>query len=144
LDAEDVLEMMKEEFGDNAEISAEEKAKFLAAQIMKHKKKDRLFYRMKAVRDLSSNNKIDITISDSLQKLIKKSKKKSDDEPLDQEQVERTDSEISHRLKLALSENNTKSVVEFSASAYAVLEKEQKCRIVIERYGNLEDDVTFK
>lgn len=43
-----------------------------------------------------------------------------------------------------LSENGKKSVVEFAASSYAVLENEQVCRIIIERYGKLDQDVTFK
>ena len=43
-----------------------------------------------------------------------------------------------------LSENGRKSVIEFAASSYAVLENEQVCRITIERYGRLDHDVTFK
>ena len=43
-----------------------------------------------------------------------------------------------------LSENGQKSVVEFAASSYAVLENEQVCRIIIERYGNLEQECTFR
>ena len=36
------------------------------------------------------------------------------------------------------------SVIEFAASSYAVLENEQVCRIVIERYGKIDQQVTFK
>ena len=43
-----------------------------------------------------------------------------------------------------LSENNTFSVIEFTASSYAVLENEQICRILIERYGKLDNEITFK
>lgn len=43
-----------------------------------------------------------------------------------------------------LSENGRKSVIEFAASSYAVLENEQVCRIIIERYGKLDQDVTFR
>ena len=43
-----------------------------------------------------------------------------------------------------LSENGRKSVVEFAASSYAVLENEQVCRIIIERYGKLDQEVTFR
>jgi len=43
-----------------------------------------------------------------------------------------------------LSENGTKSVIEFAASSYAVLENEQVCRILIERYGRMDQDVTFR
>jgi hypothetical protein len=43
-----------------------------------------------------------------------------------------------------LSENGRKSVIEFAASSYAVLENEQICRITIERYGKLDQAITFK
>jgi len=43
-----------------------------------------------------------------------------------------------------LSENGKKSVIEFAASSYAVLENEQVCRIIIERYGKLDQEVTFR
>ncbi len=43
-----------------------------------------------------------------------------------------------------LSENGEKSVIEFAASSYAVLENEQVCRIIIERYGNLDKECTFR
>jgi len=43
-----------------------------------------------------------------------------------------------------LSENGQKSVIEFAASSYAVLENEQVCRIIIERYGKLDQEVTFR
>ena len=43
-----------------------------------------------------------------------------------------------------LSENGKKSVVEFAASSYAVLENEQICRIIIERYGKLDQECTFR
>lgn len=43
-----------------------------------------------------------------------------------------------------LSENGKLSVVEFAASSYAVLENEQVCRVIIERYGKLDQEVTFK
>ena len=43
-----------------------------------------------------------------------------------------------------LSDNGRKSVVEFAASSYAVLENEQVCRIIIERYGKLDQEVTFR
>ena len=36
------------------------------------------------------------------------------------------------------------SVIEFAASSYAVLENEQVCRIVIERYGKIDQQVNFK
>jgi hypothetical protein len=43
-----------------------------------------------------------------------------------------------------LSENGKKSVIEFAASSYAVLENEQVCRIIIERYGKLDQEVKFR
>ena len=43
-----------------------------------------------------------------------------------------------------LSDNGKKSVIEFATSSYAVLEDEQVCRIVIERYGKLDQEVSFR
>ncbi len=43
-----------------------------------------------------------------------------------------------------LSENNTKSVIEFSVSSYAVLENEGICHMSIERYGKTDTEVSFR
>ena len=43
-----------------------------------------------------------------------------------------------------LSEENSLAVLEFAATSYAVLENEMYCRIIIRRYGNLDNDVNFK
>jgi hypothetical protein len=51
---------------------------------------------------------------------------------------------VRQRVQKDLSENNTKSVIEFAASSYAILENEQVCKIMIERYGNLENEISFR
>ena len=51
---------------------------------------------------------------------------------------------VRQRAQKDLSENNTKSVIEFAASSYAILENEQVCKIMIERYGNLENEISFR
>jgi solute carrier family 8 (sodium/calcium exchanger) len=43
-----------------------------------------------------------------------------------------------------LSEGGRKAVVEFAASSYAILENEKICRILIERYGNVNCQVSFR
>ena len=54
------------------------------------------------------------------------------------------DALVRQRVQKDLSENNTKSVIEFAASSYAILENEQVCKIMIERYGNLENEISFR
>lgn len=68
------------------------------------------------------------------------------EEPEDEDSPSRDDIEIGIRGNFMkdLSENGRKSVVEFAASSYAVLENEQVCRILIERYGKIDQDVTFR
>jgi hypothetical protein len=51
---------------------------------------------------------------------------------------------VKQKIMKDLSENGTKSVVEFAASSYAVLENEQLCKIMIERYGSLETEISFR
>ena len=51
---------------------------------------------------------------------------------------------VKQRVGVDITENGTRSVVEFAASSYAVLENEQLCKIMIERYGNLENEISFR
>lgn len=51
---------------------------------------------------------------------------------------------VKQRAQKDLSENNTKSVIEFAAASYAVLENEKLCKIMIERYGNLDKEISFR
>jgi hypothetical protein len=51
---------------------------------------------------------------------------------------------VKQRTHKDLSENNTKCVVEFAASSYAVIESEKVCKIIIERYGYLQKEVEFR
>ena len=60
------------------------------------------------------------------------------------EEDEDDEVEIKGDIFKDLSENGQKSVIEFAASSYAVLENEQVCRIIIERYGKLDQEVTFR
>jgi hypothetical protein len=60
------------------------------------------------------------------------------------EEDEDDEVEIKGDIFKDLSENGQKSVIEFAASSYAVLENEQVCRIIIERYGKLDQDVVFR
>jgi hypothetical protein len=60
------------------------------------------------------------------------------------EEDENDEVEIKGDIFKDLSENGQKSVIEFAASSYAVLENEQVCRIIIERYGKLDQDVVFR
>ena len=52
--------------------------------------------------------------------------------------------EIDIRQTNDLSENNRFSIIEFAVSSYAVLENEGKCRIIVERYGRLDNQIQFR
>ena len=43
-----------------------------------------------------------------------------------------------------MSENDTKSVIEFSTPSIAVFENEGTARIGIDRYGNLDEEITIR
>ena len=51
---------------------------------------------------------------------------------------------VKQRTHKDLSENNSKCVIEFAASSYAIIESEKVCKIIIERYGNLQKEVSFR
>lgn len=49
-----------------------------------------------------------------------------------------------HGSLVDLSERGTLAVLEFTASSVAVLEREQKCKVGIKRYGRKDSSVTFR
>ena len=85
---------------------------------------------------LSGGRKTEMELSEKLDKVLKNT----------ESEVSLGDDDIQIRgnFNKDLSENGTKSVIEFQASSYAVLENEQICRITIERYGKLDQEVTFR
>lgn len=136
--AEEILEYSKD-FADRTDITDDEKAKLLAAMILRDKEKSRIHYRINGVRQLTGSRKNEIELPAHLEKLAKR-KENAEYESVNQN----IDVRINGEFIKDLSENGAKSVIEFAASSYAVLENEQVCRIMIERYGKMDQDVTFR
>lgn len=137
--AEEVLKYTKEMIGDRDDITDDEKAKLMAAKILKSKEKSRIHYRINGVRQITGGRKTEIELPSHLEKLLKRNES-------EEESQSRDDMDIQFKSNMFkdLSEGGRKSVIEFAASSYAVLENEQVCHILIERYGRLDQDVTFR
>jgi len=108
----------------------------VAARILQSKKKSPAHYRINGVRELTGGRKTEMELSPRLEKIIEQ---KDDDGNLSTVDVNFKGEAIKD-----LSENGKKAVVEFAASSYAVLENEQECLIMIEKYGNTEQECTVR
>ena len=137
--AEEVLKYTKEMIGDRDDITDDEKAKLMAAKILKSKEKSRIHYRINGVRQLTGGRKNEIELPSHLEKILKT--RESEEESMSKDEL---DIHFKGNMFKDLSEAGKKSVIEFAASSYAVLENEQVCHIIIERYGKLDQDVTFR
>lgn len=134
---EEVLEFNKK-IGDNSDLTDSERAKLVAHKILKTEKKSLAHYRINGVRMLSGSRKNEMELSEKLEKISRLSENEDVVTPFG-------DNDLQIRgMVQDLSENGTKSVIEFAASSYAVLENEQICRVIIERYGKLDQEVTFR
>jgi len=131
---EEVLEFNKK-IGDNNDLTDAERAKLVAHKILKTEKKSLAHYRINGVRMMSGSRRTEMELSPKLDAIEKRSE--SSDPVIT---LGETDLQIRGLIQ-DLSENGTKSVIEFAASSYAVLENEQICRIIIERYGKLDQEV---
>lgn len=134
---EEVLEFNKK-IGEASDLTDSERAKLVAHKILKAEKKSLAHYRINGVRLMSGSRKTEIQLSEKLEKISRQSDANED------AVTPFGDAELQVRGVQDLSENGTKSVIEFAASSYAVLENEQICRIIIERYGKLDQEVTFR
>lgn len=136
--AEEVLQYTKA-IGDRTDLTEDEKAKLMAAKILKSKEKSYAHYRINGVRQLTGSRRNEIELPEHLQEILKKNEIEEASHSKDELGIQ-----LHGTFLKDLSENGKKSVVEFAASSYAVLENEQVCRIIIERYGKLDQDVTFR
>lgn len=157
MSAEEVLKYNKE-IGTREDLTEDERAKLVAAKILKEKEKSRIHYRIHGVREIIGGRKNDLELPPRLEKVIFYNIKSTGFKILilnkikimkKEENAEDDNNEFEMKVKgeealRDLSENGKKSVVEFAASSYAVLENEQVCRIIIERYGKLDEEVKFR
>lgn len=68
--AEEVLKYTKEMIGDRDDITDDEKAKLMAAKILKSKEKSRIHYRINGVRQITGGRKTEIELPSHLEKVI--------------------------------------------------------------------------
>lgn len=125
---EDVLKIMREIEDDGAYENEDEKAKLIAAEILKSKQKSRLHYRLAATRFLSGGR------SNTIEE------PKQDESGQNDEQF----SNARRRTFKDRSENGSKAVVEFSNPAYAVLENEGSLGIKVVRYGKCDEECQLR
>jgi hypothetical protein len=138
------------------DITDEEKAQLVAVKILNQKVKNPLHYRINGVRKLTGSKKNEPELPPHLQKVIKvcflncvliKPYSFGRLKILDRSEsiCENENSIVVNQKPVKdLSENNTKSVVEFSVSSYAVLENEGVCHMSIERYGKIDNEISFR
>jgi hypothetical protein len=111
----------------------------VAHKILKAEKKSLAHYRINGVRMMSGARKTEMELPEKLDRVLKKAESGENIVSLGDHDIQ-----IKGAFNRDLSEGGTKSVIEFAASSYAVLENEQICRITIERYGKLDQEVTFR
>ena len=69
MSAEEVLKYTKEMIGDRDDITDDEKAKLMAAKILKSKEKSRIHYRINGVRQITGGRKTEIELPSHLEKV---------------------------------------------------------------------------
>lgn len=125
--------------GERDDLTEEEKAKLVAAKILKQKEKNRMHYRINGIRSLTGGRRVEPALPERLEKILEKTENRDENES-----AEESDLLVKQKAVKDLSEGGRKAVVEFAASSYAILENEKICKILIERYGNIHSEVSFR
>ena len=61
--------ILKKEIGDRDDLTEDEKAKLMAAKILKSKEKSRIHYRINGVREITGSRKNEIELPSHLEKV---------------------------------------------------------------------------
>jgi solute carrier family 8 (sodium/calcium exchanger) len=127
------------------DLTNEEKAKLIAAKVLKNKEKSLAYYRINGIRAFTSGKSNDVELNPRLTSILEKSELSKDEHLYRNEEHENQQKTLlSHQQLLNdMSDNGRKSVIEFAVSSYAVLENEKLCRVVIDRYGDLTKEISF-
>lgn len=128
------------------DLTNEEKAKLIAAKVLKNKEKSLAHYRINGTRALISGKSNDLELSPRLTRILEKSESfNEDNEDINEENDNHQKALLKHQQVINdISENGRKSVIEFGAASYAVLENEGKCEVTIDRYGDLSKEISFR
>ncbi|KAL5018010.1 hypothetical protein ScPMuIL_003732 [Solemya velum] len=117
---------------DDPALSEEEAAKIAAAKLAENESHDRGWYRINATRLLTGGRKLIPRVIGSFQELYERVQLPEDERDPDTPRM------IDH------TEGGTKSVLDFTAAAVAVMENEKKVRIGIKRYGRTDLPVSVR
>ncbi|CAM4784044.1 unnamed protein product [Rotaria magnacalcarata] len=127
---DELLQFLRD-LGQSSNLSIEDKAQLFAAKLSENMHRSRMQYRIQGARMLTGGKSLFVNLPDKLQEIYDTMEKyqRMDDEPSPSPIVQ----EIDHLPKL-----------EFTATAYAVLENEQRIDVIIKRTGPINVNVRFR
>ncbi|CAF2065948.1 unnamed protein product [Rotaria magnacalcarata] len=127
---DELLQFLRD-LGQSSNLSIEDKAQLFAAKLSENMHRSRMQYRIQGARMLTGGKSLFVNLPDKLQEIYDTMEKyqRMDDEPSQSPIVQ----EIDHLPKL-----------EFTATAYAVLENEQRIDVIIKRTGPINVNVRFR
>ncbi|XP_050390892.1 sodium/calcium exchanger 3 isoform X2 [Patella vulgata] len=115
------------------DLPEDEAAKIAAKKIVEHQHHDRGWYRINAIRNMSGGKKLIPKVLNTFDDLYNR---------VQLPEEERDEATVTKRFDH--SEGGTKPVIEFTASAVAVLENEGKVRIGIRRSGKIDVPISVR
>ncbi|KAK6170124.1 hypothetical protein SNE40_018596 [Patella caerulea] len=115
------------------DLPEDEAAKIAAKKVVEHQHHDRGWYRINAIRNMSGGKKLIPKVLNTFDELYNR---------VQLPEEERDEAAVTKRFDH--SEGGTKPVIEFTASAVAVLENEGKVRIGIRRSGKIDVPVSVR
>ncbi|CAF0777039.1 unnamed protein product [Rotaria sordida] len=139
---DELLQFLRD-LGQTTNLSLEDKAQLFAAKLSESMHRSRMQYRIQGSRMLTGGKSLFVNLPDKLQEIYT--------------EVNKRDSLVGHRTSLIArtieeEDNNNNNIdsdlpiplIEFSTTAYAVLECEQRVVLKIKRRGPIDVDVRFR
>ncbi|CAF1313946.1 unnamed protein product, partial [Rotaria sordida] len=126
----DELVQYLRDLGQSTNLSLEDKAQLFATKVSENMHRSRMEYRIEGTRMLTGGKSLFSKLPDELQETYNAMEKRNSIE----------DDQSASKLE----EIDDQPNIQFSAVAYAVLEREQKVEVKIERTGPIDIDVRFR
>ncbi|CAH1793840.1 unnamed protein product [Owenia fusiformis] len=133
VDKENMRKFLKE-IGKHPDLTDEDIAALAAAKVTQSQSHDRAWYRINATREMTGGHKLKPTMNEHLKELY-------EDGALKDEVI---GSEISMSGMSDIHHDGTKAIIEFTATTCAIMERDERVRISMRRYGKLSERVIFK
>ncbi|CAF3298522.1 unnamed protein product [Rotaria socialis] len=124
---DELLQFLRD-LGQSSNLSIEDKAQLFAAKLSENMHRSRMQYRIQGARMLTGGKSLFVNLPDKLQEIYEKYQKIDD---------ESSPSAIAQEIDCL-------PKLEFTATAYAVLENEQRIDIIIKRTGPINVNVRFR